>query len=285
MTEARQSLEAKLKLQMAAKRAAKGRDEVAFVAHAHEIVDTIRAIWQLPEDNALTDFQIGSYCWALYAIASKARDGEVARNALARLVRAYRKKIDSPQFWGSAASDEYGKTLFRAIVLLVYQMLKHSNEGAGESLLKKIGTPFLEILDLRASSFLDEAAFKKDPVTEEQRLAMERSAGKRIRMKAWPSVAEKAFGVMNRILKTLPETNPSSELVAFLAQNISRGDWLGYYCAKARIHIWMDTGELCSFPASCARRLAMRLDSCKTESLVACLCHRALPTDAVMVVC
>lgn len=237
MTEARQELETRLKTFEAAKKAAKGTDDAAFVENARGIAATIREIWKLSEDNALTDFQIGSYCWALYAIASKSSDGDEARKALARLVCAFRKKIDNPQFWGAPRGEEFGKTLFKSIVLQLYQAVKRANEGAAEMFLKIVGKPFLEMLDLRAESFLDDAAFHKEPVTDEQRTAMERNFGKKIRMKFWPSIAEKAFGLMNRILKTLPEAKPSLGLVAFLLKNVSRGEWLGYYCAKASIRI------------------------------------------------
>lgn len=237
MTEARQELETKLKSFETAKKAAKGSDDEAFVKNARGIVTTIREIWKLPEDNVLTDFQVGSYCWALYAIAAKSSDGEESRQALARLVCAYRKKIDNPQFWGTPKNADFGRTLFNSIVLQLYQTAKHANEGAAETLLKKVGEQYLEMLDLRAETFLDDAAFHREPVTESQRAAMEKKSGKKIKMKAWPSIAEKAFGLMNRILKVLPEAKPSSGLAGFLAKNSKRGDWLGYYGAKALIRV------------------------------------------------
>ena len=237
MTKARQDLEMTLKAFEMGKKAAKGTDEVAFLVNARGVAETIRKMEMLPEDNALTDFQVGSYCWALYAIASKSADGDEARQALSRLVCAYRKRIDSPQFWGAPKNKDFGKVLFRSVVLQTYQVVKHANEGTGETFLKAIGVPFLEILSLRAEVFLDADAFRKDPVTDVQRAEMERHAGKKIRMKFWPSTAEKAFGLMNRILKFLPGATPSPELVAFLAKNVSQGEWLGYYCAKAHVRV------------------------------------------------
>lgn len=237
MTPERQNLETQLKSFEAAKKAAKGIDDEEFVKSARGIILTIREISKLPEDNSLTDFQVGSYCWALYAIAAKSSDGEESRQTLARLVCAYRKKIDNPQFWGTPKNADFGRTLFNSIVLQLYQTTKHANDSAAETLLKKVGETYLEILDLRAEAFLDDAAFHREPVTESQRAAMEKKPGKKIKMKAWPSIAEKAFGLMNRILKVLPEVKPSSGLVGFLVKNCRRGDWLAYYSAKALIRV------------------------------------------------
>ena len=88
MTSEREQLETRLKEHEKAKRAAKGTDDAQFVAASQEIVSTIRQIRALPEDNKLTDFQISSYCWALYAIASKSHDSEQVRMALVKLVRS-----------------------------------------------------------------------------------------------------------------------------------------------------------------------------------------------------
>lgn len=235
MTPEREILERQLKEFEARKKAAKGVDDQVFVESARKTVSTIRAIARVPNDGELTGWQVSSFCWSLYAIASKSQDGEESRACLAHLVAAYRKKIDSAQFWGDARGAEFGRTLFNAIVLLLYRIVKDANEGAEEGILKRVGKDYLEMLALRAEAFLDDVAFKKDPVTDEQRAAMERSTGKRIRLRFWPSLAERAFGLMNRCLKVDVTLVPSPELTAFLGRCKDRGDWLGFYCANARV--------------------------------------------------
>ena len=238
MTPERAELERRLAEATNAKRAAKGQgDDRAFVVHAREMIATLKAIGKLPEDNQLTDFQVGAYCWALYAIATKSKDGVEARQNMISLVAAYRRKIDSPQFWGDARGREFGRTLFGSIVVQLYKLVKEANDGAASTLLTAVARNFLEMLALRAEAYLDDAAFQKDPVTDAQRQRMEQSAGKRIRMKFWPSLAEKAFGLMNRCLKANEAIRPAPELVAFLGRNAGRGEWLGFYCANARVRI------------------------------------------------
>lgn len=146
-------------------------------------------------------------------------------------------KIDSPQFWGDARGREFGRTLFGSIVVQLYKLVKEANDGAASTLLTAVARNFLEMLSLRAEVYLDDAAFQKDLVTDAQRRRMEQSAGKRIRMKFWPSLAEKAFGLMNRCLKANEAIRPAPELVAFLGRNAGRGEWLGFYCANARVRI------------------------------------------------
>lgn len=235
MTPERDELEQRLKGFEDAKKAAKGKDDKAFLQNARGIVETIKAISRLSVENQITDWQVSSYCWALYAILSKSGDALERRQTAVRLVCAYRRKIDSTRFWGDASAAEFGKTLFNGIVLQLYKLVKDSGEGAEATLLKSVAKPYLEMLSLRAEPYLDDAAFKKEPVTDEQRLAMEAHAGKKIKMKEWPSLAEKAFGLMKRCLKADSAAMPSDELVAFLDKNVNRGQWLGFYCALAHL--------------------------------------------------
>ena len=236
MTEERQAFETRLNALMTVKRAAKGVNDAEFVRCSGEIIATLDGIARLPVDNKLTDFQIGTYCWAIHAIAAKSPDPAKRRDAAVRLVVAFRKAIDSPQFWGDERAADFGRTLFNSVVLSLYRVLKESNDDAGEAMLRKAGRSFLEILDMRARVFLDEAGFRKDPVTDVQRAAMERANGGRaIRMKAWPSIAEKAFGIANRCLKADSGLMMADGLVDFLKNNIRNGDWLGFYCANALI--------------------------------------------------
>lgn len=235
MTPEREELERQLKTFEDAKRAAKGNDDKAFLQNARGIVATIKSIAKLSDDNQITDRQVSSYCWALYAVWSKSADALERRQMAVRLVCAYRRKIDSSRFWGDEKASEFGKTLFYAIILRLYKLVKDANEGAETTLLKAIAKPYLEMLSLRAEPYLDEAAFRKDPVTEVQRKAMEAHAGKKIKMKEWPSLAEKAFGLMKRCLKADETAMPSGELVSFLGKNVGRGDWLGFYCAFAHL--------------------------------------------------
>ena len=236
MTSEREQLETRLKEHEKAKRAAKGTDDAQFVAASQEIVSTIRQIRALPEDNKLTDFQISSYCWALYAIASKSHDSEQVRMALVKLVRSFARAMHARSFWGDASSAEFGRTLFNSLVQLLYKSVKSMNDTTAVAFAKKIAVDYLNILDARCEAYLDAGAFHKDPVTEEQRKGMElRNGGKRIRLKFWPSLAEKAYGLMNRCLKADSQVVATDRLVTHLHRNVSKGDWLGLYCVTAMI--------------------------------------------------
>ena len=236
MTSEREQLETRLKEHEKAKRAAKGTDDAQFVAASQEIVSTIRQIRALPEDNKLTDFQISSYCWALYAIASKSHDSEQVRMALVKLVRSFARAMNARSFWGDASSAEFGRTLFNSLVQLLYKSVKSMNDTTAVAFAKKIAVDYLNILDARCEAYLDAGAFHKDPVTEEQRKGMElRNGGKRIRLKFWPSLAEKAYGLVNRCLKADSQVVATDRLVTHLHRNVSKGDWLGLYCVTAMI--------------------------------------------------
>ena len=236
MTPAREEMEVRLKALMAAKKAAKGVDDAAFVKAAADILALLEEIARLPDDGKLTDFQVGTYCWALEAIANKARDPIQRRDAVVRLVRAYRRAIDSPQFWGDPRACDFGKTLFNATVVCLHKIVKESTAEARDAVLRKAARPFTEILALRAAAFLDEAGFKKEPVTDAQRAAMERNnGGKPIKMKEWPSIAEKAFGVLNHGLRADAALTVPSDLIDFLFRNREKGIWLGFYCANAMV--------------------------------------------------
>ena len=236
MTSEREQLETRLKEHEKAKRAAKGTDDAQFVAASQEIVSTIRQIRALPEDNKLTDFQISSYCWALYAIASKSHDSEQVRMALVKLVRSFARAMNARSFWGDASSAEFGRTLFNSLVQLLYKSVKSMNDTTAVAFAKKIAVDYLNILDARCEAYLDAGAFHKDLVTEEQRKGMElRNGGKRIRLKFWPSLAEKAYGLVNRCLKADSQVVATDRLVTHLHRNVSRGDWLGLYCVTAMI--------------------------------------------------
>ena len=236
MTSEREQLETRLKEHEKAKRAAKGTDDAQFVAASQEIVSTIRQIRALPEDNKLTDFQISSYCWALYAIASKSHDAEQMRMALVKLVRSFARAMNARSFWGDASSAEFGRTLFNSLVQLLYKSVKSMNDTTAVAFAKKIAVDYLNILDARCEAYLDAGAFHKDPVTEEQRKGMElRNGGKRIRLKFWPSLAEKAYGLVNRCLKADSQVVATDRLVTHLHRNVSKGDWLGLYCVTAMI--------------------------------------------------
>ena len=236
MTSEREQLETRLKEHEKAKRAAKGTDDAQFVAASQEIVSTIRQIRALPEDNKLTDFQISSYCWALYAIASKSHDAEQVRMSLVKLVRSFALAMNARSFWGDASSAEFGRTLFNSLVQLLYKSVKSMNDTTAVAFAKKIAVDYLNILDARCEAYLDAGAFHKDPVTEEQRKGMElRNGGKRIRLKFWPSLAEKAYGLMNRCLKADSQVVATDRLVTHLHRNVSKGDWLGLYCVTAMI--------------------------------------------------
>ena len=236
MTSEREQLETRLKEHEKAKRAAKGTDDAQFVAASQEIVSTIRQIRALPEDNKLTDFQISSYCWALYAIASKSHDAEQVRMSLVKLVRSFALAMNARSFWGDASSAEFGRTLFNSLVQLLYKSVKSMNDTTAVAFAKKIAVDYLNILDARCEAYLDAGAFHKDPVTEEQRKGMElRNGGKRIRLKFWPSLAEKAYGLVNRCLKADSQVVATDRLVTHLHRNVSKGDWLGLYCVTAMI--------------------------------------------------
>ena len=236
MTSEREQLETRLKEHEKAKRAAKGTDDAQFVAASQEIVSTIRQIRALPEDNKLTDFQISSYCWALYAIASKSHDAEQVRMSLVKLVRSFALAMNARSFWGDASSAEFGRTLFNSLVQLLYKSVKSMNDTTAVAFAKKIAVDYLNILDARCEAYLDAGAFHKDPVTEEQRKGMElRNGGKCIRLKFWPSLAEKAYGLMNRCLKADSQVVATDRLVTHLHRNASKGDWLGLYCVTAMI--------------------------------------------------
>ena len=236
MTSEREQLETRLKEHEKAKRAAKGTDDAQFVAASQEIVSTIRQIRALPEDNKLTDFQISSYCWALYAIASKSHDSEQVRMALVKLVRSFARAMNARSFWGDASSAEFGRTLFNSLVQLLYKSVKSMNDTTAVAFAKKIAVDYLNILDARCEAYLDAGAFHKDLVTEEQRKGMElRNGGKRIRLKFWPSLAEKAYGLVNRCLKADSQVVATDRLVTHLHRNVSKGDWLGLYCVTAMI--------------------------------------------------
>ena len=236
MTSEREQLETRLKEHEKAKRAAKGTDDAQFVAASQEIVSTIRQIRALPEDNKLTDFQISSYCWALYAIASKSHDAEQVRMSLVKLVRSFALAMNARSFWGDASSAEFGRTLFNSLVQLLYKSVKSMNDTTAVAFAKKIAVDYLNILDARCEAYLDAGAFHKDLVTEEQRKGMElRNGGKRIRLKFWPSLAEKAYGLMNRCLKADSQVVATDRLVTHLHRNVSKGDWLGLYCVTAMI--------------------------------------------------
>lgn len=236
MTSEREQLETRLKEHEKAKRAAKGTDDAQFVAASQEIVSTIRQIRALPEDNKLTDFQISSYCWALYAIASKSHDAEQVRMSLVKLVRSFALAMNARSFWGDASSAEFGRTLFNSLVQLLYKSVKSMNDTTAVAFAKKIAVDYLNILDARCEAYLDAGAFHKDPVTEVQRKGMElRNGGKRIRLKFWPSLAEKAYGLMNRCLKADSQVVATDRLVTHLHRNVSKGDWLGLYCVTAMI--------------------------------------------------
>lgn len=236
MTSEREQLETRLKEHEKAKRAAKGTNDAQFVAASQEIVSTIRQIRALPEDNKLTDFQISSYCWALYAIASKSHDAEQVRMALVKLVRSFARAMNARSFWGDASSAEFGRTLFNSLIQLLYKSVKSMNDTTAVAFAKKIAVDYLNILDARCEAYLDAGAFHKDPVTEEQRKGMElRNGGKRVRLKFWPSLAEKAYGLMNRCLKADSQVVATDRLVTHLHRNVSKGDWLGLYCVTAMI--------------------------------------------------
>ena len=236
MTSEREQLETRLKEHEKAKRAAKGTDDAQFVAASQEIVSTIRQIRALPEDNKLTDFQISSYCWALYAIASKSHDAEQVRMSLVKLVRSFALAMNARSFWGDASSAEFGRTLFNSLVQLLYKSVKSMNDTTAVAFAKKIAVDYLNILDARCEAYLDAGAFHKDPVTEVQRKGMElRNGGKRIRLKFWPSLAEKAYGLVNRCLKADSQVVATDRLVTHLHRNVSKGDWLGLYCVTAMI--------------------------------------------------
>ena len=234
MTPEREKLEGRLKELMAAKKSAKGVDDAAFVKNAAAIVALLEEIARLPEDGKLTNFQVGTYCWALEAIANKSHDAVQRRDAIVRLVKAYRKAIDSPQFWGDPRACDFGRVFFNAMVVCLHKIVKESNAEARDAVLRKVVRPFTEILFLRAEAFLDEAGFKKEPVTDAQRVAMERNnGGKPIKVKEWPSIAEKAFSVLNHGLRADASQTVPSELVDFLFRNREKGRWLGFYCATA----------------------------------------------------
>ena len=236
MTSEREQLETRLKEHEKAKRAAKGTDDAQFVAASQEIVSTIRQIRALPEDNKLTDFQISSYCWALYAIASKSHDAEQVRMSLVKLVRSFALAMNARSFWGDASSAEFGRTLFNSLVQLLYKSVKSMNDTTAVAFAKKIAVDYLNILDARCEAYLDAGAFHKDLVTEEQRKGMElRNGSKRIRLKFWPSLAEKAYGLVNRCLKADSQVVATDRLVTHLHRNVSKGDWLGLYCVTAMI--------------------------------------------------
>ena len=146
MTPAREKLEGRLKELMAAKKAARGVDDAAFVKNSAAIVALLEEIARVPEDGKLTDFQIGTYCWALEAIAGKSRDPAQRRDAVVRLVKAYRKAVDSPQFWGDPRACDFGKVFFNAMVVCLHKIVKESNAEVRDAVLRKVARPFTEIL-------------------------------------------------------------------------------------------------------------------------------------------
>lgn len=238
MSAEREEIEAGIKELEKAKREAKDVDAVAFVSKAREILVELKRLRALPEDSKLNDYQIGSYCWCQYALASKSTDAEEAKLALERLLVVFARVKDSSSFWGSDRGRAFGRALFSALVLVMYKIVKRMNEPSSISFLRRVSPAYLGILSSRAPAFLDDKAFEKDPVTDAQRQAMERNNhGKKIRMKSWPSLAEKAFGLMNRCFKARPESKISQEAVDFLLRNKDKGEWLCFYCANAMLQV------------------------------------------------
>ena len=98
-----------------------------------------------------------------------------------------------------------------------------------------VAVPYLEILEQDCDDAVREEDFVRRPVTAEERARMERSAGKKVRLKEWPSNVETMVGGAARIVKehafTPAKLLPGERLMAFLEAHLDEGEWFGFYYA------------------------------------------------------
>lgn len=95
---------------------------------------------------------------------------------------------------------------------------------------------YVEMCEEFGFAVLKQDDFEHRPVTNEQRVGIERRTGKRIRMKEWPSNVDETVGVAARCIKLYQNggmpLKPGIQMMDFLHGHIEANEWFGFYYAR-----------------------------------------------------
>lgn len=95
---------------------------------------------------------------------------------------------------------------------------------------------YVEMCEEFGFAVLKQDDFNRRPVTNEQKVGMERRTGKRIRMKEWPSNVDEAVGVAAKCIKLYQNggmsLKPGARMMNFLHDHIEGNEWFGLYYAR-----------------------------------------------------
>lgn len=95
-----------------------------------------------------------------------------------------------------------------------------------------IASLYLQIAELNCGLLLKED-FVRRPITAEERANMERRAGRKVRLKEWPSAVETVIGVAAHCVKehafTPARLRPGERLLSFLKDHLTAGEWFGFH--------------------------------------------------------
>jgi hypothetical protein len=95
---------------------------------------------------------------------------------------------------------------------------------------------YVEMCEEFGFAILKQDDFNRRPVTNEQKVGMERRTGKRIRMKKWPSNVDEVVGVAAKCIKLYQSgemaLKPGVRMMDFLHGHIEANEWFGFYYAR-----------------------------------------------------
>lgn len=95
---------------------------------------------------------------------------------------------------------------------------------------------YVEMCEEFGFAVLKQDDFNHRPVTNEQKVGMERRTGKRIRMKEWPSYVDEVVGVAAKCIKLYQSgemaLKPGVRMMDFLHSHIEANEWFGFYYAR-----------------------------------------------------
>ena len=111
-----------------------------------------------------------------------------------------------------------------------------SASGGNINLPYEVAKGYVEMAEKFGFAALTQGDFQRRPVTSEQRAGMERKAGKKIRLKEWPSNVDEAVGVAAQCVKLYQNSamplKPGERMMQFLLRHIDSNEWFGFYYAR-----------------------------------------------------
>ncbi len=215
-------------------------DEQQFLAAAREIIAVRRQIQALPseEDRRLSEAQVNVYFWAVYVVATKSDDLQEVREHAMLFAKIFDYRLKHG--WKPAVFDKFGLS---SCLLSFAKRIDAASKSAGgnaKPILYEIAHDYLQLAGM-ACDYLVAADFQQRKITDAERARLTKPGQKPLKMKVWPSNAEKIIKVAARCVKENAATSrplvPSPRLLEFLRRHLDAGKWFGYYYARWLVQV------------------------------------------------